>query len=88
MQRNWNAADVTRPLHAVSQVAGPEDGEGKHDVLFNNKRCVVVPPGIVEKILKVIQPITEYKRKGGLYLAEMELSNTPDEDFHRPGAQH
>ena len=86
---DWSVAEVTRALHSVSKVTGPEEHPtGHHDVLFNNKRCVVVPPGIVEKILKVISPIAEYKRQGGLYLAEMELSNTPDEDFHRPGAQH
>jgi hypothetical protein len=87
MQCKWDAADVTRPLHAVSQVAGPEDGEGLHDVLFTNKRCVVVPPGIVEKVLKVIKPLAEYKRKGGLYLADLELSAMPDTDFPRPGIQ-
>jgi hypothetical protein len=87
MQCRWHAADVTRPLHAVSQVAGPEDGDGLHDVLFTNKKCVVVPPGIVEKVLKVIKPLAEYKRKGGLYLADLELSCMPEEDFPRPGAQ-
>ena len=44
----WNVADVTRPLHSVSQIAGPYEGEGNDDVLFDNKRCVDVGPGIVE----------------------------------------
>ncbi len=76
----WQVADVSRPLHSVSEVAGPEDGDGDHDVLFNNKKCVVVPPGIVERILKYVQPITQYDRQGGLYVADMTLS-----DFVRQG---
>ena len=71
----WNAADVARPLHAVSQVTGPADhATGKHDVLFNNKRCVVVEPGVVERLLQSIKPIAEYTREGNLYLADMILS--------------
>ena len=83
----WEVADVTRPLHAVSQVTGPEEHPvGLQDVLFNNKRCVVVPPGVVERIIKElaaqkIHPVAEYGRKGGLYLAEMQMSR-----FTRQGA--
>ena len=63
----WNVADVARPLHAVSQVTGPADHPtGKHDVLFNNKRCVVVEPGVVEYILQRVKPIAEYVREGDL----------------------
>ena len=77
----WNAADVARPLHAVSQVTGPADhATGKHDVLFNNKRCVVVEAGVVERLLLSIKPIAEYTREGNLYLADMILS-----PFDRPG---
>ena len=77
----WNAADVARPLHAVSQVTGPADhATGKHDVLFNNKRCVVVEAGVVERLLLSIKPIAEYTREGNLYLADMILS-----PFGRPG---
>ena len=71
----WQLADVTRPLHSVSRVTGPEEGPGKQDVLFNNKRCVVVPPGIVEEIQKKVAPVMEYKREGNLYLAEMAMSS-------------
>jgi hypothetical protein len=72
---NWNVADVARPLRAVSQVTGPADhGTGKHDVLFNNKRCVVVEAGVVERLLQSIKPIAEYTREGNLYLADMILS--------------
>ncbi len=44
----WQVADVTRPLHSASEITGPEEGPGVQDVLFSNKRCVVVPPGILE----------------------------------------
>ena len=72
---NWQVADVIRPLHSISTIAGPEEGPGLQDVLFNNKRCVVVPPGVVERILKEIQPIAQYDRCGNLYIAEMEMSS-------------
>ncbi len=70
----WQLADVTRPLHSVSRVTGPVDGPGKQDVLFTNKRCVVVPPGVVDKIMKSVTPVMEYHREGNLYLAEMTMS--------------
>jgi hypothetical protein len=72
---NWQVADVIRPLHSISTIAGPEEGPGLQDVLFNNKKCVVVPPGVVERILKEIQPIAQYDRCGNLYIAEMEMSS-------------
>ena len=71
----WNAADVAGPLRAVRQVIGPaEHPAGRHDVLFNNKRCVVVEPGAVERLLKTIKPVAEYTREGNLYVADMLLS--------------
>ena len=76
----WGVADVERTLQSVSTTTGPEDGPGLYDVLFNNKKCVVVPPGIVEKILASVTPVAEYKRDGGLYTADVELSV-----FHRQG---
>ena len=81
---NWAMADVTRSLHSVSQVCGPIEGDGDHNVMFTNKRCVVVPAGVVEKALALmkVDPITEYQRDGGLYTAELELS-----DFGRQGQQ-
>ena len=75
IQNVWNLANVARPLHAVSQIAGPYEGNGNHDILFNNKKCVVVPPGIVEAVLKQIKPVAEYQREGNLYLAEFEMSD-------------
>ena len=73
-------ADVTRLLHSVSQIAGPYEGDGHHDVLFNNKRCVVVEPGIVEAILELMTPVAEYKRDGNLYLSEFTLSGFARQD--------
>ncbi len=71
----WNVADVARPLHSISKMAGPEDGPGVHDILFNNKKGVVVPPGVVNAILEHIKPILQYDRKGGLYVAELTMSS-------------
>ena len=76
----WQVANVTRPLNSVSKVTGPEDGPGEHDVLFNNKTCFVVPPGVVAEIMKRIKPVAEYPREGGLYVGEMTLSS-----FQRQG---
>ena len=76
----WDVADVTRPLHSVSQTAGPFEGEGNHDILFNNKRCVVVEPGIVDATLQLMKPIAEYKREGNLYLSEFTLSGFARQD--------
>ena len=59
-------------------------GPGTHDILFNNKIGVVVPAGVVDRILKVVKPIMKYKRKGGLYVAEMELSALDNTGFTRP----
>jgi hypothetical protein len=73
---DWSVAEVTRALHSVSKVTGPEDHPvGHHGVLFNNKRCCVVPPGIVELIMKKVKAIAEYKRSGGLYLADITMSS-------------
>ena len=77
----WQCADVTRPLNSVSTVCGAYDGPGAQDVLFNNKTCYVVPPGVVERIMREIQAVAEYPREGNLYVAEMELSS-----FTRQGA--
>ena len=72
----WQACDVSRALSSVSQTTGPKDHPtGLHDVLFNNKVGVVMPPGIVAAILKKIRPIFQYERDGGLYTAEVKLSS-------------
>ena len=58
-------ADVPRLLHAVSQIAGLGDhATSHHDVLSNDKRCVVVPARVVEHIMRHVQAMAEYKREG------------------------
>ena len=77
----WQAADVAKALHSVSQTTGPIE-KPRQDVLYNAARCVVVPPGVVEWVMKhlAITPVMEYKREGNLWTAEVELSSFP-----RPG---
>ena len=76
----WQVAEVTRPLNSVADVCGPMEHEiGHQDVLFNNKSCFVVPPGVVAAIMKHLEAVAEYPREGNLYLAEVELSS-----FTRP----
>ena len=60
----WQVADVSRALSSVSETCGPFEGPGRRDVLFNNKKCYVVPPGIVEEIMKKCTPVFEYDREG------------------------
>ena len=79
----WHVADVTRPLHSVSQIAGPYDGEGNHDILFNNRRCVVLPPGVVEAVMEHVDAVAEYHRYGNLYLSDFTMS-----DFVRQGPEN
>ena len=68
---------MTRALHSVAKVIGPEHGEGVREVLFTNRRAVVVPAGFVEEILKRTTLVLEYNRVGNLYLAEVKLSVLP-----------
>ena len=79
---NWCLADVSRPLHSVSQVAGPFEGPGLQDVVFNNRIAAVLPPGIVEKILKEVKPVATYPRKGNLYVSKMKMRS-----FGRQGSR-
>ena len=75
---HWNAANVGRPLHSTAVVTGPiEHPTGKQDVLFNNKKCVVVPPGVVNAILKFVKPLSTYPRKGNLYIGKVTVSSFP-----------
>ena len=73
---NWGVADVTRSLHAVSSITGPVD-KPQHDVLFTNQLGVVVPAGVVDEILKRVEPIATYPRKGNLYCAKITTSGFP-----------
>jgi hypothetical protein len=53
---DWDLAEVGRALHSVSKICGPEELEvGKQDVMFNNKRCVVVPPGVLDAVMNYVQ---------------------------------
>ena len=74
----WQAADVARALHSVSQTTG-EPENPRQDVLYNASRCVVVPPGVVDYVLNVmgVVPVMEYEREGNLFTAEVELSSFP-----------
>ena len=45
--------------------------------MFNNKIGVVMPPGLLEMLLKHIRPVAKYPRRGGLYVADFELSSFP-----------
>ena len=74
---HWTACDVTRPLHSVSATCGPEDGPGVQDFMFNNKIGVVMPPGLVNLIMKHVKPVARYPRRGGLYVGEFEMSSFP-----------
>ena len=79
---NWQMADVSRPLHSVAIVTGPKGGPGKQDVLFNNEKCFVVAPGVVNKIMETLSAVAEYDREGNLYIGEVTLSS-----FRRQGIQ-
>ena len=80
---NWTAAATTKALHSVSQIAGPEEHPtGLHDVMFNNKIGVIMPPGTLDKLLQTMKPVSEYKRRGDLYVTDVALST-----FRRPGTQ-
>ena len=73
----WQAADVTRALHSISKVAGPEHGPGVHEVFSTKEKAVFVPAGFVEEISKQPKavPLLEYYRKSNVYLAEIKLSS-------------
>ena len=84
------AADVSRALHSVSKIAGDENGDGRHDILFNNKVGIVVPTGVVSAVMQRMKkegktPLATYKRKNGLYVAKFKLR--PKAGFTRPGTK-
>ena len=59
----WQALDVNRALHSVAKACGPKgEGNAKQDVLFDNDVCVVVPPGVVKAIVKLMKPVMQYGR--------------------------
>jgi hypothetical protein len=76
----WTACAVTRPLRSVTKIAGPEIGPGVQDVMFNNRIGVVMPPGLLNMLIKHIKPVAKYPRRGNLYVGDFEVSSFP-----RPG---
>ena len=66
----WTAFAVTRPLQSVREILGPEGGPGVKDVMFNNRIGVVMPPGLLEMLLKQIKPVAKYPRRGDLYVGD------------------
>ena len=76
----WQVAEATRPLNSVAEVRGLMAHKiGHQNVLFNNKSCFVVPPGVVAAIMQHLEAVAEYPREGNFYLAEVEPSS-----FTRP----
>ena len=71
---DWDVCDVARALHSVSTVCGQVEAP-KQDVLFNAGHCYVVPPGVVDRIMREVNAVAEYERSGNLYIAEMTLSS-------------
>ena len=49
-------------------------------MLFNNRKCYVVPPGLVDELMTRVKPVIEYERVGGLYLADLTLSSFGRQD--------
>ena len=84
----FQVADVTRPLHSVSEVTDTDK-----EVLFTEGECVVVPGGSLSKYLKGLKIFARYGRRGGLYTARMRVRDPkrrrepkPRSGFTRPGA--
>ena len=47
----WSLADVARPLHSAVKITGTIE-HPKQDILFCAGKCVVVPAGTVDRVLK------------------------------------
>ena len=80
VQVECGGCDTSTPLRQRTRRAGPYEGEGNHDILFNNEGCVVVEPGIVEEIMKHMKLVAEYPREGNLYLSEFTMSGFARQD--------
>ena len=46
---------------------------GVQDVLIKNRKCCVVPLGLVDELMTRVKPVVEYDRVGGVYLADLIL---------------
>ena len=42
---------------------------------FKNRKCYVVPTGLVDELTTHVKPIVEYERVGGLYLVDLTASS-------------
>ena len=78
----WSLADVARPLHSAVKITGTIE-HPKQDILFCAGKCVVVPAGPVDRVLKAgVKPSVQYDRKGYLFVAKLTMTS-----FTRPGAE-
>ena len=79
----WSLVNASRPLHSVSRNTWPFDGAGNHDVFFNNKSCVVVRAGVVERLLSTYDttPVAEHRREGDLYMADIVMPGFSRQDL-------
>ena len=71
--------NVINPGEVPDGVKVTPNAQGNHFVGANAGKCVVVPPGIVDRVLQFVKPLMQYDRKGGLHVAKMKLT-----DFQRP----
>ena len=61
-------AEVTRALHSTGLIC-----DERKEVLFTRGESVVVPEGALSKFLGSVRKIAEYKRKGNLHVAKMNV---------------
>ena len=76
MKTTVQVAEVSRPLMSVSQICDANPG---NKVIFNSAEGIVTRSG---------QVLARYKRSGGLYVAEMQVSeaiNGRPAGFRGPG---
>ena len=66
--------EVTRPLHSISMVC-----DNDFDVVFTKTEGLVIPAGLLSEVLAIVrqrkQVRATYKRKGGLYVANMRVTD-------------
>ena len=75
---SFQVADVTRPLHSTGKIC-----DENKEVLFTKGEATVVPAGALSRFLGTVRHIAEYKRNGGLYLANMKARDPKSTDKHR-----
>jgi len=66
--------EVTRPLHSISMVC-----DNDFDVVFTKTEGLVIPAGLLNEVLAIVRKKKQikatYKRKGGLYVAQMRVKD-------------